>query len=175
MQLKVVRESEVDATLDKAIRQLQLRAFPGTKEFVDSRYYIHKLQPDDLYVLAWDNEQLIGQTVVYFASCSQGQLACLGNVCSAPDARGKGCAQSAVGRAIEEARGRGCDWVVLFCSEQVSAFYGGLGFKVVDHNVWVTRTDGSTYTRHHDDICMIYPLSDIPWPSGKMQLEIEEF
>jgi len=90
MRLAVVTEAEIDAATDEAIRRLQRRAFPATEAFRTGRYYIHRPRPDDVYVLVWRDDQLIGQVVLYWAAAEQGRMACLGNVCSDPDARGTG-------------------------------------------------------------------------------------
>jgi len=175
MQLTVVPESKIDASTDEAIRRLQLRAFPDTDQFRISRYYIHRPQPDDVYVLAWQDDQLIGQVVVYWAALPQGRMACLGNVCSDPDARGSGCASAAVELAIDAGRDRGVDWITLFCKSHLVPFYERLGFVVVDHDIWITRPDGTTAARHHEDLCMVLALGNAAWPTEKLQLDIDDF
>ena len=175
MRIDVVTEPDVDAATDEAICRLQRRAFPTTEQFGDGRQYIHHTRAGDVGVLAWVADQLVGQVVLYWAAADQGRLACLGNVCSDPDVRGRGYVSACVRRAVDLARDGRADWMLLFCREPTPGFYRRFGFERVDHAVWHTRTDGSTYAHGHDDVCMVLRLADRPWPTETLLLDIENF
>jgi predicted N-acetyltransferase YhbS len=177
MRIDLVTEPEVDPATDEAICLLQQRAFPATEEFRHGRQWIHHTRPGDVRILAWDNERLVAQVVLYWAAAPQGRVAGLGNVCSAPEARGGGFASACVRHAVDLARGRAVDWVILFCDESALDFYRKLGFEHVDHAVWHTRTNGTTYAHAeaHDDVCMVLTVDDRPWPTDKVPLDIEDF
>ncbi|NLF30842.1 MAG: GNAT family N-acetyltransferase [Planctomycetes bacterium] len=168
-------ESRVDAATDEAICHLQRRAFPATEEFRHGRYWIHRPGPDDLYVLAWQDDRLVGQTVLYQATAPQGRLACLGNVCSDPDVRRGGYASACVRRALDEAGRLGVDWTLLFCAPATVEFYRRLGFETVGNEVRFTRPDGSTRPHPPGDAAMVAAVSGRPWPDGPVVLDIDVF
>ncbi len=78
-------------------------------------------------------------------------------------------------RAVDVARRRGVDWIVLFCNRTVEPFYAQFGFAVVDHELRITRPDGTTAARRRDDLCMVMVLGDTPWPTETLQLDIDDF
>lgn len=175
MRIEVLTEPDVDAATDEAICRLQYRAFPMIERFERERHWIHDARPGDIRVLAFEDDQLIGQTVVYWASTDRGRVGGLGNVCSDPDHRGQGYVAACIRHAIGEGRDRSVDWLLLFSREENVSFYAKFGFERVDHDVWVTRTDGTIYAYDRDSVCMVMTLSDRPWPSGKLVLDIEKF
>ncbi len=175
MRVDVVAESQVDPPTDAAIRRLQRRAFPATEPFRHGRYWIHRPRPDDLYVLAWQEDRLVGQTVLYRASARQGSLACLGNVCSDPDVRGSGVASACVRRARQEAERLGADWMLLFCGPGTAKFYERLGFRAIDSDVRFARPDGTTRGHPPGDMGMALSVGERPWPAGRIELDIDVF
>ncbi|MFW6146077.1 MAG: GNAT family N-acetyltransferase [Planctomycetota bacterium] len=175
MRVDVVAESQVDAATDEAIRRLQRRAFPDAEQFRHGRYWIHRPRPDDLYILAWQDDRIVGQAVLYRASPAPGRVACLGNVCSDPDVRGRGYASACVRRALEEARRDGADWALLFCDPGTTNFYRRLGFEAIDHDVRFTRPDGTTRPHPPGDVGMAQRLGARDWPNGTVVLDIDVF
>jgi len=175
MRVETVTEPDVDAATDEAICRLQRRAFPATEQFRHGRHWIHHARPGDVHVLLWDDGRPMAQAVVFWAEAAQGRLACLGNVCSDPDVRGRGWASECVRKAVDVARTRAVDWALLFSDELNRGFYEKRGFEHIEHAVWYTRTDGTTYAHGADGVCMVLIVGDRPWPTDKLVLDIEMF
>ena len=183
MTIEIVAEPELPAGLDAAVMRLQQRAFPHEALFARSRHYVHRPRPGDLRVLAMAEGRPVGQVVLYRARARHGggmlKVACLGNVCSDPDFRGRGAAGRCLDAALEQARRGDCDWALLFCAEVLTGFYGRYGFVAVDHaGLRVTAPGEPPRPYPKCDVMMAAPLGGQEggrWPAGEVTLDIDVF
>lgn len=182
IRFQAVRDGDVDAALDAAIRALQQEAFPSAEPFRHSRHYKHVADKDDVRVLAWMGRRLVAQAVVlWFAGHAAGRtckLAGIGNVCAAADCRGRGLARACLERAMELARASDAGFALLFCAARLEGFYGRFGFRAVRNEWMLTPAQGEPYPRDWHDIRMVAPMSGqtlADWPSGPIVLEADDF
>ncbi len=179
MRIDVTREGDVEERLDRAIQDLQRRAFPHEARFETSRHYVHPAGPDDLRVLGWSGGELVAQVVGFWIHARAGErtlrLLGLGNVCSDPDRKGQGFAGQLIERTLEEARRGGADFALLFCRPALESYYARFGFVKVANPILLTRPDGTTYTREARDSRMAAPLTDAAWPEGPLVLDVDDF
>jgi predicted N-acetyltransferase YhbS len=178
MRVDLAVEPDLAEPVDAAIRRLQVRAFPRTERMRNSRHDVHVARPGDVHVLAWAEDVLVGQVVVFWAEGRTADrrmpLACLGNVCSDPDYRGRGLASACMTRAMELAADKEVEAVLLFCGREVEGFYARFGFATIDNPLHCTRVDGTTYLCDHHDRCMAALAGD-DWPSDAVTVDIEDF
>jgi len=196
VRLAAIPQDQVDPALDAAVRALQVRAFPRTADFRESRFYRHRARPGDLLVLAFEGERLAGATSLFFATArpsarpdaSPLRLAGLGNICSDPDPalRGQGYAAACVRRALEEARAACAAFALLFCREALAPYYARFGFRPVENELLLVAAGAASsgsYRRDHHDLRLVAALAiraeeagDAQgWPEGELLLDCDTF
>lgn len=173
MNITTTIERNVTGVHAEEIRALQESAFPQTEEFRTQRHWHTPLAADDCWIGARTDGQLVGSVCIMFRTITTPagdfRIGGIGNVCSAPAARGKGAAKACMNTA-GAIIGSTCDFGLLGCGDAVLAFYESLGWSRIDNDViW---TDAAGNRAVHDPNVMIFPgrqtLAD--WPTGTIDL-----
>ena len=179
MRVDLVIEPDVAEPVDVGIRRLQVRAFPRTEQMRRSRHDVHVARPGDVHVLAWASDVLAAHAVLFWAEGRTADrrmpLACLGNICSDPDYRGRGFASACMARAMELAADKAVEVALLFCGLEVEGFYARFGFAAIPNAPRCTRGDGTTYHCSQHDLCMAALVGRGDWPSEAVTVDIEDF
>lgn len=137
--MNIIRKTETQLTSEqeRQILTLQRKAFPQTQEFKTQRWYQTPLADDDLWYMAFVDDNIAGCVRVIHRIISAGDqeysVAGIANVCSDPQGRGKGLAK---GCMIEAARNftmepYAVDFGILFGGPPVQPFYRKLGWQSV--------------------------------------------
>ncbi|RYG91496.1 GNAT family N-acetyltransferase [Loktanella sp. IMCC34160] len=161
-----IEELRLSAADDAEIAALLARAFGdsdfGGRSFHQQRHHLRLVLRDP---------QIIGHMALIYRAIRLGDalvdIVGLAEVATDPDRRGEGIATRLLTAAIDEARGSGAQFFVLFGNRLI---YAGHGFRRVANPYTyvtlygartgaVTRRDG----QGADDDMMVLPLSDVPW------------
>ncbi len=187
LRIQIANEPDIEPALDAAIVRLQQRAFPQSEHFKISRHYKHVAQKGDFRVLAWLDNQLVGQVLLVWgntrfkteprprAEVAQLHLAGIGNVCSDPDFRGVHAASVCMERALELARKQGGEGSLLFCGSKLEQFYARFGYAIIRNEVFFMHPDGTVFKRDYHDVRMGMMFGNSPWPSGDIYFDIDDF
>jgi hypothetical protein len=73
--------------------------------------------------------------------------------------------------AMEEGARRGFDAGLLFCREQLEKVYGGMGWRKLDADVYMTDNKTGKTLIPSRNITMFYPLNTKRFPSGDIDLD----
>jgi aminoglycoside 2'-N-acetyltransferase I len=129
--------------------------------------------PSDWNVLGWVGDKLVSQICVIRRTIRVGdQTLCIGGiggVATHPDWRKHGYARALL-QAAEELMRRegGFDFGMLFCAEEKIPFYGKSGYIQVYNPLYITQKSGKML---FNDIKMVLPLSNKPWPEGNIDVQ----
>ena len=180
MEITCTAEKNLTAEFAEEILHLQQTAFPRTEAFKTRRWWQVPVGDDDLWFTARDDDgRLIGNVLVSHrrmgTSAGDLEIAGIGNVCSHPDARGKGAARACM-EAVDEyiANGGRVDFGLLLTGPSIERFYTKLGWRNVDNLVIMTDAEGnrSVFDPERNGHRMVYPgrrtMND--WPEGDIDL-----
>jgi len=175
MQPKIVKEQDIDAKLDEAIRRSLCICFPDDREIFEKTRAWHGSVPawsvliehEGLvvaHVAVIDRTILVGDQAL--------RVAGVGNVFTLPEYRGKGLYFKVMKTAMAGARDQGLDCGLLFCAPRIEKVYAFIGWRTL-HDVQVVRIDESGREAPIPDknITMFLPLNRSEFPPGRVHLQ----
>lgn len=119
-------------------------------------------------------DRIVGHLGLMFRSVRVGDALIpvlgIGDVATAPDRRGQGIAGALVAAAIEEGRASPAKFLALFGEAGV---YAGAGFQRKRNQMrWIDMVGARTgeVRQAQANYLMIYPLTDMDWPDGELDL-----
>ncbi len=175
MKPQVVLETAITPAQDAAIRAGLCACFPPDCEVFSRTRAWHGSPPawsvlveyEDLvvaYVGIVERQILVGQERVSVAGVQ--------NAFVLPEYRGRGLFRQVMSAALEEARRRGLEFGLLFCTPQIGAKYARQGWRLLDDRS-VTRLDeeGRSQPLPAKNATMFYPLANRNLPPGDVHLQ----
>lgn len=115
-----------------ALRSLWMRCFGDGEDYVNL-YFEHAFRPERVFVLRAEDGQPAAMAIAFPVSLRAGSLlpgAYLYAVCTAPEARGRGCFRRLTAYAEQQLAGAGCAFVCLKpASEALARTYGRMGYE----------------------------------------------
>jgi predicted N-acetyltransferase YhbS len=174
LQLRILDESAIDASLDQRIRNFLALCFPKDADaFALSRGW-HGSMPV-FSVLLEDEGELIAHASVVDRVVSAGndnvRVAGVQNVCVRPDRRGGGLVDRVMLAATEEARQRGFDGGLLFCVSALCPIYCRTGWQQLARRTLIRRDQaGQESPVQTTDEAMYFPLKRPAFPPGDIRL-----
>ncbi|WP_373355014.1 GNAT family N-acetyltransferase [Pseudoroseicyclus sp. CXY001] len=125
-------------------------------------------QRHHLRLLAREEGRLLGHMALGLRAVRLGphlvDVATIGEVCTHPEARGRGIASALLQEAIGEAKASPARFALLFGE---AALYAAAGFRPVGQNIRLLGLDGArshrmVHLRSHD-LLMVLPLGEEAW------------
>lgn len=160
--------------LDRAMRRLLCQCFPADAQSFGATRAWHGCVPAWTVVVLENEEPVACAAVVERAVTCGGvpmTVAGVGNFCVAPPWRGSGLAQGLMERIHAEARARGMDFGLLFCSPGLEGLYAALGWSRVGWPITALDERGLPGPLPAGNIGMSVALGNRPWPEGPVDLQ----
>ena len=175
MELRIVDEADMTASLDAAIREALCACFPKDRAAFSRTRAWHGIAPVFSETLEAGREVVAHAGVVdrtVRAGDRQVRVAGVQNVCVLPGHRGRGLFRRVMAAAMEQAAARGFDCGLLFCDRGIEKLYARLGWRT-SHGRRVARTDesGCDVPLPAGNIAMCYPLKRGDLPPGDIHLQ----
>lgn len=171
--VELVDEYNIDAKLDREIRELLRRCFPDWGEIFQTRRIWHNTPPV-FSVLAKQEDAIVGHIAGVVRALTttwnfQHKVISIQGVCVAPEARHLGLAHRMLQRALDEARHRGFAFAILFCKEALVSFYESQGWKLAEESLvmWKQRDLPISML---SNCPMYFELQNVPFPEGPLDV-----
>ncbi len=174
VKLQIVSDATVTPAQDAAIRAGLCTCFPPDRE-VFSRTRAWHGTPPAWTVLATCEDAIVAHAGIVERQILVGEervrIAGVQNVFVLPEHRGSGLFRLVMSAALEEARRRGLDFGLLFCTPEIGRKYARQGWQRLDDRS-VTRIDehGRPQPLPQKNVTMFYPLAGRSMPSGDLHL-----
>jgi len=174
MKTHVVPESVISPAQDAAIRAGLCTCFPPDREVFSCTRAWHGSHPT-WSVLIEDEDSVIAHAGIVERQILVGRqrvwIAGVQNVYVLPDRRGTGLFREVMSAALEEARSRGLEFGLLFCSPEIGRKYARQGWQLLDDRR-VTRIDeqGRRQPLPPKNVTMCYALTGRRMPPGDIDL-----
>jgi GNAT superfamily N-acetyltransferase len=175
MELKIIKESEINDALDAEIRRDLCLAFPNDLENYQVTRAWHGSGP------AWSVILEKGKTVVahlgvvdrfVFVGEDLWHTAGIQNVYVLPEHRKQGLSDLIMKEAMGEAAKRNYDWGLLFCLCEITSVYARCGWTLMPAEVEIVRTDEAAgeCPLPPNNTAMYYPLARRDFSPAKIHL-----
>ena len=171
---RIVPEPSITSAEDAAIRAGLCLCFPPDREiFLQTRAW-HGTRPT-WSVLMDDEGRIVAHAAVVERQIQVGtERVCVAgvlNVFVLPECRGRGLFRQLMSATMDEARRRGLDFGLLFCTPEIGARYERLNWRLLSGRS-VTRLDedGLPQPLPAKNVTMAYPLRCPEVPAGDMHL-----
>ncbi|MDR1963328.1 MAG: GNAT family N-acetyltransferase [Planctomycetaceae bacterium] len=171
--IEVVDEHDLNAGLDRQIRDLLRFCFPDWSDIFQNYRAWHSTRP--IYsVIARDEDKVIGHIAVVVRTITttwnfRYNVASIQGVCVAPDSRHAGLAHQMLREALHEASNRGFLFAILYCKEFLVPFYTSQGWKLADDSI-VMWNQRDLPISMRSNCPMYYELSDVLLPEGPLDV-----
>lgn len=174
MQLRILKEPQISAKLDIAIRQTLGICFPrGSDAFWQSRA-CKGIRPMFTVVIQ-DADTVIAHLAVIDriikAGVQQFRVAGVANVCVLPEHRGKGLSDQILNAAMQEAGKGQFECGLLFTGENIKRVYARNGWQVLPGVTVIRVENGREICRQQNAVTMRYPLRRTEFPPGVIHLQ----
>lgn len=158
----ILKEAEMDAQTDEAIRRSLCRCFPVDIAVFSMTRKWHGTGPEWTAMVRADNKVIahagfVDRTIR--ANDELVKIAGVQNVFVLPEHRGKGLCDCVMNAGMSYAREQGFDMGLLFCKPEIFHVYEHCGWRILD-GAKVTRIDetGSEILIPEKNGAMYYPL-----------------
>ena len=133
MQLQIVSESQINNSLDVAIKQILCICFPEEKDILSKINYWHSVPA--WRVILKEDQELIGHVAIVDRTIRIGQslarVAGGQGVSLLPEYRGKGLCDRMFEAVAAEALRQGFDFGMLFCYPAVETVYRRYDYRIL--------------------------------------------
>jgi len=177
MDVTCTAEKDLRDEQAREILELQHAAFPRTEEFRTQRWWHTPAADDDLYFTAHMDGRCVASIRVLSRRIAtpngEVSVAGVGNVCSHPDARGKGAATACMKKVLLHIASA-ADFGLLFCGADRRGFYTRFGWCEVNNDLWYLDEQGARRRADPNShgCIMVFPgrrgMED--WPEGPIDL-----
>ena len=172
MNLRILKEGQIDETLDTAIKQSLAKCFPDIEDiFLQTRAYRNNvplytviLQQKDIVC---DHLAVVERTIA--ADNDKYRVAGVANVCVLPEYRNKGLSDKILQAATEEAQKYDFDFGLLFTNKKITYIYARNGWLEIQGQKFLCTDQGKKLEVSSDK--MYYPLKCEKFPSGTIDLQ----
>ena len=174
MQLRIIKEAEIDVKLDAAIKKCLCICFPKDKiEFSQSRYW-HGSAPA-YSVLIEEGNNIIAHTGVVDRTIKiedqQYRVAGIQSLFVVPEHRGKGLSDRILKAVIQEAQHEGYDYGLLFTTKEITNVFERNGWLQITKQKFVRIEDDMEIFLPKETIKMYYPLKYKTFPKRIVNLQ----
>ncbi len=174
--LFVINEKDISSQLDKAIRDVLVVCFPADREYFQRQSFWHS---PAVYRVIGKNDKgsivshtaLVERDIIVGPEFSKVRVAGIQGFCVLQYYRSLGLSNKMMSVAMEEGARRGFDAGLLFCREQLEKVYGGMGWRKLDADVYMTDNKTGKTLIPSRNITMFYPLNTKRFPSGDIDLD----
>lgn len=171
MDIHYIKDAEVDAELDRKLRQLLSICFskPGDEVFKSRRYY--KEPPVHRWYIGGENDNLIAHTALHekivVSSHQKIPIGGIAEVAVHPEFRGRGLVRRLLNEAHDWLRLNHYPFSLLFGNPQVYASSGYVTFS----NLLVENKSTAGVIRWEPTEVMVCCLSEMEWPAQPVSLQ----
>jgi GNAT superfamily N-acetyltransferase len=173
--LFVINEEDISSQLDKAIREMLVVCFPAVREYYQRQSFWHS---PAVYRVIGKNDKgsivahtaIVEREVIIGLSLSKVRVAGIQSFCVLQDYRSMGFSNRMMSAAMDEGNRRGFDAGLLFCRERLEKVYGGMGWRKLDADVYMTDDKNGKTLIPSRNITMFYPLNARQLPAGDIDL-----
>lgn len=178
LELRVLKECEINATLDASMRSGLVVSFPHrAKEFGQCRSLGLNV-PCYTAVLA-EGQKTIAQVAVMdrtiLVAGKAVRVAGVANVFVLPDSRGLGFTDKLLEAAMDEAKKRGFQCGFLFTHSPIDKIYARNGWIDITDRECIRVEDGLEISMEKERIRMYHPLGDEVFPQGRIHLQANKW
>ncbi|MBN2455354.1 MAG: GNAT family N-acetyltransferase [Sedimentisphaerales bacterium] len=172
MKLQILKENQIDETLDTAIKQSLARCFPDIEDiFLQTRAYRNNVS---LYTVILQQKDIVcAHLAVVERTITAGSdkylVAGVANVCVLPEYRGKGFSDKILQAAAEEAKKYDFDFGLLFTNKKIKYIYARNGWREIQGQKFLCTDEGKKL--EVSSAKMYYPLKCENFPSGIIDLQ----
>lgn len=175
MNSRVIQEADIDAPLDARIRSGLCECFPPDREIYSQTRAWHGSHPD-WTVLLQQADEIAAHAGVVERTIRVGEasfrVAGVQNVYVLPDYRGQGLCRQVMTVTMAEAKRRGLDFGLLFCTLDVSTIYSNLDWRRLDRRTILRiDADGREVPIPEKNLGMFFPLLRDDFPGGDVHLQ----
>lgn len=176
MKLRMIDEDQMEARLDAAIRECLCVCFPPDREVFARTRAWHGVKPNWSVLLEEEGGTLLAHLGVVERAIRVGEcqvrVAGIQNVFTMPHYRGRGLSRQLTKAAMEEARRRGLEFGLLFCTPAIGRIYESQGwFYLAPRTILRIDAQGAEIPLPEKNITMFYPLRRIDFPAGTIHLQ----
>ena len=175
LQLSIIREEDIPPDLDKAIRDLLVVCFPADREYYQRQSWWHcvpfyRVLGKDFRGSVVAHAAIVERTVNVGEDLSKVRVAGVQSFCVSQDHRGAGISNRIMSMAMEEASRLRFDAGLLFCTEELVAIYGRMGWRKLHSDVFMLDEEKGKVQIPAKNITMFYPLGKRQFPPGDIDL-----
>ena len=172
--IELIKESEMSAEIDAAIKRLLVTCFPpDVEEFSQSRHW-HGSAPAYTLIHRQGNE-VVGQVGVVLRTVRCGSvfadIAGIQSLAVSPRIQGTMLAWALMRRSMKEAKKRGVPFGLLFCVPSLETLYAAMKWERIDVVTTMNDEDGRTVPIPGKNIAMVLELAGRPFPQGDIDLQ----
>ncbi|MDO5554571.1 MAG: GNAT family N-acetyltransferase [Planctomycetia bacterium] len=173
IEVDVLLESQIDATLDRQLREYLSTIFPEWSSIFAQRRAWHEAAPV-FSILARRGDEILGHVGVVertISSCWNWRylVASFQGVSVAPAVRKTGLSHKILQKSLDASIARGYPFAILFCREPLVHFYQDLGWSLPDDSMIMWR-DRALPIAMRSNCPMYRVLADIPLPEGPIDV-----
>lgn len=174
MRLRLLDEPDVTLDEDAAIRAGLCRCFPPDVEIFSQTRSWHGSRPA-FSLVTEEGREIVAHAGIVDREIRVGgkpvRVAGVQNVYVLPEYRGRGLFRQVMAAAMDEARQRGLEFGLLFCTPDIGAKYSRLEWHTLDERT-IARIDeqGLPCPLPEKNVTMYLPLAGRPFPPGDIHL-----
>ncbi|MHB9126246.1 MAG: GNAT family N-acetyltransferase [Armatimonadota bacterium] len=173
MQLRILREEDIDQELDNAIKTGLCTCFPHDAVFAETRYRNGNIPVYS--AIMEDGEKIAAHLSVMDRTIKVGEkevkVAGLANVYVMPEYRGQGLSDQLSQAAMAEAVNYQLDFGLLFCQKKHQVVYARSGWQTLaDRQIVWFDADGKEASLPEYGAVMYHPLLQTEFPEGPIHL-----
>ncbi len=166
-----LHDSDVDAELDRRVRELLCRCFRKPEDAVFQSQRFFKEMPAHRFLWFGQAGDLLGHIALHDKLVTFGDdpiaVGGVAEVCTHPDHRGQGAVRAGLGQAHDWLRGRGVPIAMLFGEREI---YASSGYSRLADPVRHLDLETSTWQVRRMDLALAAPLLGQPIPKGPIDL-----
>ncbi len=171
--IEIVDEEQLDAELDRRIRELLRVCFPDWWDVFQHHRTWHSTSPI-FSIVARDGGNVIGHIAGVVRAITttwnfRYNVVSVQGVCVLPDVRRAGLAHQMLHKAVDESRRRGFQFAILYCKEPLVPFYASQGWRLADDSI-VMWNQRDLPISMRSNCPMYYELGDVPFPEGPLDV-----
>ena len=171
--VQIIDEQEVNADLDRKIRDFLADVFPDWQDIFREHRRWHKTAPV-FTALSEIDGRIVGHVAVVVRAITttwnfRYYVASIQGVAVDPAYRRSGLAHQLLAKALDEAKRRGFVYSILYCKEPLVGFYASQGWKLTEDHV-VMRNEEDQPISMRSNCPMYFELTDEPFPEGPLDV-----
>lgn len=167
-EIKYIADKNVDAKMDRQIRDLLVACFPDQAVFTRQRFY-HEMPPHRWYIM--ENDRMIAHVALHDKEITVDdnkiKIGGIAEVAVHPDARGRGYVRLLLNEAHQWLKKNGFVFSMLFGDKNV---YSSSGYQVVESFFRYFKPDKNEWLTEISDCAMVANLESKKFPDGLIDL-----